>query len=255
MGKKYFVDTYGNADRKARLRAILYADTIAKKDEFVQRIVLYIATKANTGWFDKIFDQREIKKLFSGTRIHNIKVPIKIETINTYKKCYGSNDIVIAFGTSSEELYKLEDNTCANYIICIPWVKEHSEEWITSRNAINIDTGTANIFSQPSQIVIVALEELSNSINMSTGIKYPSDNERAKTYIRTLHKYEPELDGIIVEAYLVNSLNWETRHAQDVKKLIDTLNSGKTFQGGKKTGLQKYYEWWKKQSLITVNDC
>lgn len=74
---------------------------------------------------------------------------------------------------------------------------------------------------------------------MSTGIKYPSDNERAKTYIRALHKYEPELDGIIVEAYLVNSLNWETRHAQDVKKLIDTLNSGKTFQGGKENRTAK----------------
>ena len=71
------------------------------------------------------------------------------------------------------------------------------------------------------------------------------DNARAKTYVRALKKYEPELNSDLVCSYLVNELDWQVRHSNDVRKLIDTLNNGKYFMGGEKTGLQNHYKRWK----------
>lgn len=78
------------------------------------------------------------------------------------------------------------------------------------------------------------MQQLTASINMSTGISHPMDNDRAKTFIKALHKYEPELNADIIGSYLVRELNWETRHAKDIEKLIETLNSGSFFKGGEK---------------------
>ena len=83
---------------------------------------------------------------------------------------------------------------------------------------------------------------------MSTGIHHPMDNERAKTYIRSLHKYESELNPDSVRSYLVKDLHWDTQDAEDIVKLIETLNDGKYFQGGEKKGLQVYYKRWKKET-------
>lgn len=91
------------------------------------------------------------------------------------------------------------------------------------------------------------MQQLTGSINMSTGISHPMDNDRAKTFIKALHKYEPELNADIVGSYLVRELNWDTRHAKDIEKLIETLNSGRFFKGGEKTGLQDYYKRWKNE--------
>jgi hypothetical protein len=91
------------------------------------------------------------------------------------------------------------------------------------------------------------MQELTNSINMSTGINSPFDEEQAKTYILALHKYEPNLDENIIKAYLVRDLGWEAEYANDVALLIMTLNSGRHFKGGKHTGLQYYYKSWKEQ--------
>ncbi len=100
---------------------------------------------------------------------------------------------------------------------------------------------------EPACVVKMALEELTRSINMPTGIIDPFDNELAKTFISALHEYEPSLDEKAIGAYLVEELNWEPEHASDVENLIITLNSGLYFEGGKRIGLLNYYKSWKDQ--------
>lgn len=97
----------------------------------------------------------------------------------------------------------------------------------------------------PDKVVQEAFNDLSQSINMSTGITHPMDNEQCKTYLRALHKYDYELNSIIIFSYLTTELNWEADNANDVIKLNDKLNSGGYFMGGSKTGLQNYVKDWK----------
>lgn len=179
-------------------------------------------------------------------------VPLTIETKITYSKSkYSSSnrDFVLAFGMDLEDLEVLDDYYGVKYIVAIPWLKDKTMPWVNRWNAEEI-TGKKEEKPEEevSDIVKVALAELTASINMSTGIVNPFDNSRAKTYIRALHKYEPELKPKAVVSYLVTKLGWTSSHANDVGKLIATLNDGGFFRGGEKTGLQFHYKRWKEKA-------
>ena len=162
-------------------------------------------------------------------------------------------DVVVAFGMDLKDLEVIDDYYCVKYIIAVPWRKDKTMPWIERWNAEEItgakrDSGKTGV----SEIVKVAMKELSSIINMSTGISHPSDNDRAKTYIRALYKYESELNAHSVVSYLVAELGWTSSHANDVGKLITTLNEGRYYKGGEKTGLQVYYKRWKEQAKKSV---
>ncbi len=249
MNTKFYIDTEANDDEAYRL-AMQFACELAKKDNTIKRIVLYIHTKQNTGWFDRLFGHETVKRLFNGIKFSDCPVPFKFETKLTYKGAmYGNtSDIVICCGIDADDILKIDDYHSVKYIIAIPWLRKLTDKWIKTWNAIEIsgkEQESGEKFPEPSEIVKIAMQELTDTINMSTGISHPMDNDRAKTYIRVLHKYEAELNSDIVSSYLIGELNWDTRHAKDIEKLIDTLNNGKYFQGGEKTGLQNHYKRWK----------
>ncbi len=252
MSSKFYINTEGNDDNAYKI-AMQYACELAQKDKDIKRIVLYIHTKNNTGWFERLFDCNTVKKMFNGLKFSDCRVPFKFETKITYKNAmYGNpSDIVICCGIDSEDLLKIDDYYSVKYMIAIPWLRNLSDKWIKTWNAIEISGNNDNTendeYPEPSEIVKIAMQHLTETINMSTGISHPMDNNRAKTYIKALHKYEPELNADIIGAYLVRELNWDTRHAKDIEKLINTLNDGKYFRGGEKTGLQNYYKRWKNE--------
>lgn len=252
MSKKhYYFDTYGNDD-DAYEKAFQYAVSVIKQNPELNRITFLVPSKNSTGWLDRIYGESTVKKLFNGINYNGVIV--KIETIKTYKNNYGNAlEILICCGLNSEEIFKAQDYMQVDTIIAIPWLKENTQSWINTSNATKLNKDLKqeenstedNEYPEPSEITKTALQELTNVINKSTGITHHMDNNRAKTYIRALHKYEPELSSDILCSYLVNELGWQVRHANDVRKLIDTLNNGKYFQGGEKTGLQNHYKRWK----------
>jgi len=250
MNTKFYIDTEANDDKAYQL-AMQFACELSKNDSEIKKIVLYIHTKQNTSWFARFYGDDVVKKLFNGLKFNDCPAMFKFETKLTYKKSqYGnSSDVVICCGIDSDDILKIDDYHSVKYIIAIPWIKKLTEKWIRTWSAKEI-SGKKNSeekYSEPSSIVKLAMQELTSKINMTTGINHPMDNDRAKTYIKSLHKYEKELDADLVGAYLVRELNWDTRHAKDIEKLIETLNSGRFFRGGQKTGLQNYYKRWKKE--------
>ena len=250
MNNRFYIDTHGNDDG-AYDKAYKFALKLAKKDNNIKNIVFLVASKNNTGWLDRLYGESVVKQLFKG--IKEVNLLVKIETIRTYSKSYANaTDIVIACGLNSKEIFNIEDYRNVEYIIAIPWLKELAQSWITTKNPSilivseeDIIEKTRNEIPKPSLIIQEAFRELTNSINTSTGISHHLDNGKAKTYVKTLHKYEPILNSDLICSYLVNDLNWEVRHSNDVRKLIDTMNNGKYFVGGDKTGLQNHYKRWK----------
>ncbi|MDH6252455.1 hypothetical protein M2347_002182 [Chryseobacterium sp. H1D6B] len=248
--KYYYFDTQGNDDA-AYYRALNFAANLVKESNELNKIIFLVASKDATGWLERLFDSQTVKKMFTGATFSGINV--KIETIRTYKNSYSNpSDIIICCGLNSEEIFKVQDYRQVDSIVAIPWIKENTESWIKTAKAkkINEDLTVDNsdntaTYPAPTEIVKKAFAELTKLINTSTGINHPSDNAVAKTYVKTLHKYESELDSDIVCSYLISELGWKTKHAADIRKLIDTLNNGKFFQGGEKTGLQNYYKRWK----------
>lgn len=72
------------------------------------------------------------------------------------------------------------------------------------------------------------------------------------TYIRTIHKYLPEVSSSQIEDILVTELNWKNENAIQVGELLDRLNNGRPFRGGAKTGLAQYYKGWKEKLKVEM---
>jgi hypothetical protein len=243
---RYYFATEANDDA-AYKEAIMLASRISNGNPEFSKIILLALTKDNVGWLERIFGDAFTKKLFQGATVQGCSVPLKIETRKTYRGNHSSQDIVITMGMDSDDVMKLEDQFGVGVIIAIPWLKEGLSRWIDTWGPIEARSNSkASTYPELACIVKTAFASLSKSINLSTGIHNPFDEELAKTYIRVLHKYVG-LNGEQVVGYLVRELHWQTTHAEEVKGLIDKLNSGKTFKGGEKTGLQNYYNRWKAQ--------
>jgi len=246
--QRFYIATSGNDD-DAYKEAMQSACKLANEDPEIKRVVLLVHTKKNTGWFEKLFGREVEKQLFKGITFKGCKPVFKFETKKTYNDSYTPSEIVITCGLDSDDVLPIDDFYSVKAIIAIPWLSDGLKKWVQTWNPTELRGNQEAVAAipEPSCIVKKAMEDLTASINMSTGINHPSDEEQAKTYILALHKYEPSLDADIVGAYLVRELNWDTDHAKDIEKLINTLNAGKYFQGGRRTGLQHYYKQWKKE--------
>ncbi len=245
--QRFYIDTEGNDDEAYR-EAIQFACKLADDDPSISRIVLLIATKRSTGWFERLFGDNAVKQLFSGAKFKNCRSVIKLESLQTFRSGMVATDIIITCGLDDKDVLKIDDSYSAKIIIAIPWIRTLLQKWIQTWNPINIrNNQNSSFYPEPSCIVKKAMESLTASINMSTGIHHPSDENRAKTYIRALHKYESPLDSNVVGDHLMRELGWSANYAKDVEKLIDTLNTGRYFKGGEKTGLSNYYKRWKEQ--------
>lgn len=141
MNTKFYIDTEANDDG-AYNWAMQFACELAKKDPSIKKIVLYIRTKQNTGWFERLFDSKTVKKLFNGLKFNNCPVPFKFETRLTYKDVIHGNasDIVICCGIDSVDLLKIDDYHCVKYIIAIPWLRKLTDKWIKTWSAIEISS-------------------------------------------------------------------------------------------------------------------
>lgn len=246
--ERFYIDTEGNDDEAYR-EAMLFACKKAAEDDEIKRVVILVHTKQNTGWFERIFGREIEKQLFKGTTFKDCKPIFKFETKKTYNDNFKPSEIVITCGLDAEDVLKIDDFYSVKVIIAIPWLRDRLQKWVQTWNPTEL-RGNQNAvvaYPEPSCIVKKAMEELSSDINMSTGITHPSDEEEAKTFILSLHKYEPSLDPNVVGSYLVRELGWDTDDAKDVEKLINTLNAGKHFQGGRRTGLQQHYKRWKEE--------
>jgi hypothetical protein len=246
--QRFYIDTHGNDDEAYR-EAMQFACQLANKSKDIKRIVLLIHSKQNTGWFERLFGSTVVKQLFAGTKFKDCNAIVKFETVRTYKDGYGQSDIVITCGLDSEDVLKIDDMYSVKAIIAVPWLKDKIEKWVKtwSPKELRGNKSIGNAFPEPSCIVKKALESLTSSINLSTGISHPMDEDKAKTTILALHKYEPSLNPDIIGAYLIRELNWDTEHAKDIETLIGKLNNGRHFQGGERTGLQTYYKRWKEE--------
>lgn len=228
------------------LKALKKAIEICLENSDIQEITVLIHTKSNTGYLERIFETTNTKQFFTGIKI-DVSVPIiKTETIKTINDNRNKKRVLIAFGLRSEELYLYDEFESVTAIIAHQWSEDGVKEWAKTWGAADILTNeVSEKHKLPHKVIQNALSDLTNSINMSTGILNTSDENLCKTYLRALNKYEYELDPTEINSYLISALNWQSDNAKDVIKLIDKLNSGGYFKGGDKTGLQNHIKRWK----------
>lgn len=243
--KRYFNNNIGPI-KDNEILALNKAFELCDEIEGITQITLLIHTKGNTAYLERIFNTRNLKKFFSGVKIDENYPPLKIETVRTFNDDWEGKIIVVSFGLRSNELHKYDDYENIAGIIAHQWSEDSVKDWAKSWGAINLESDTEiEKTSLPDKVVQQAFIDLSNSINMTTGIRHFMDEEQCKTYIRALHKYNYELNSKEIFSFLTTGLGWESEDANDVIKLINKINSGGYFKGGAKIGLQYYIKQWK----------
>lgn len=92
------------------------------------------------------------------------------------------------------------------------------------------------------------MQEMDIRMFGSKDFHHTDDENTCKTYIRTIHKYMPEVTPSQIEKILITELKWSSEKAIKVGELLNRLKNGRTFQGGETTGLATYYKRWKEKS-------
>lgn len=243
--KRFYTNAHG-ADDNAVSIIIQKAIEIDVHVSNISRIVFVAHGLQNGGWLDRKYGPKVVNKLKKGTLLPNTKIVAKFESLKTYKSI--DNEIVITLGIENDDILLLDDNYNINTIIALPWIKNSVDKWARITNAINIDDNIqANSFTNPPCIVIQALEHLTESINMSTGLCHYNDDNLAKTYLRALTKYGFQLQETEIESYLIKQLDWTKKYANELLSIIIKINTGHSFKGGDKTGLKNYITNWQKE--------
>lgn len=241
---RYYIDTHGNDDEAYR-EAMQFALELAKADQNINKVVLLIGTKTQTGWFERLFGRETEKKLFTGVKFEGSDVLFKFETKITFKDTDRENSvIVISCGLNADDLYKIDDFYSVSSTIAIPWLQEKLLPWIKTWHPQELRGNQIDALPEPTNTVQEAMRMLTREVNMATALTHSSDEELAKTYIRALHKYETSLDTAIISRFLKVKLGWDAAATEKVEKWIDALNNGKSFKGGAKTGLKNFYKQW-----------
>lgn len=111
---------------------------------------------------------------------------------------------------------------------------EGLKKWKTRWHAKNVLESKTDKSSkcEINPILQIALREMDNRMFNSKNLIHSDDEETCKTYIRTIHKYLPEVMPSDIEDILVTELGWENRNSSKVGELLQRLKNGRTFKGG-----------------------
>jgi hypothetical protein len=243
---RFYTSIDGNNDEVFE-KIIQKAIEIEKQYGNIDRIVFITPSLGTIGWLETYFSPQfrlNVKNAFlKGVVIPKSNTKAYIETIKTYENT--GEEIIITLGLSSDIILSLEENANIIAIMSLPPTCDCLDKWARITNAINInDEIQAESFPNPECIVSIALDDLSYKLNLN-GLPNCYDDQIAKTYLRALQKCDCKLDEDIIESYLLKSLHWTKNHTDKIIKIVKSINSGKSFHGGDKTGLKRYVDRWK----------
>lgn len=248
MNNRYYANVQGPIV-EAIMACLEKAKEICAKDADVNRIVLYSYTKDNFETVSRIFGDDKVKSMFQRPlRIEGIAKPIQCLTERTFIDSYQQSCIVICCHMNSKAMQKVDDFHSAKYIMAVSWLKDGIAGWVKRWNAEYLygdEIQDIKIDDDNLTLLRIALEEMDIRMFGSKDFHNPSDENTCKTYIRTFHKYLPEVSSSQIEDILVTELKWTSSNAAQVGELLDRLKDGHTFRGGDKTGIVQYYRGWK----------
>lgn len=250
MNNRYYANVQG-ADPDAIEACLKKANEICAKDTDVTRIVLYSYTKNNFDTVSRIFGPENVNRMLKQpVRFRDFYKPVQCLTERTYNDWSQETCVIICCHMDSKAVQKVDDFRSAKYIMAVSWLKDELSGWVKRWDAECIygdeikaeNTGDDNL-----ALLRVALKEMDIRMFESKDFHHPDDENACKTYIRTIHKYMPEVTSSQIEDILVTELNWSSGNAAQVGELLNRLKNGRTFRGGEKTGLANYYKGWKEK--------
>lgn len=130
-------------------------------------------------------------------------------------------------------------------VLYIPWIEGEYENWAATWNATAIGDGasTSPAAEPTSGVVLIALQQLTAQVNVSTGIVHPSDRQAAIRTLETLHHKQSKATPEQIRRQLIR-LEWDPKDAQTVMELAEFIASGRRPKGSLGRADEDLWSYW-----------
>jgi hypothetical protein len=142
---------------------------------------------------------------------------------------------ILAVWVDDKQLDKI-DGLRPPGICAIPWSRTDIDGWKANWNPLDVRTGELSGSDETIENPVVekAMEALTASVNLSTGLSHPSDKESAIGMLKLLKSAGEDCDPNQLRAWAVRH-GWQPSHARSLAELAEKVKAGRRVQGGKRT--------------------
>lgn len=226
---RYYTQPLVNKD--ANLEGMARVINIVRVNPSIKRVAMITKRINDSQFLETFFNSREAPKLITKGQTKFPETAINIIHSSMDKHSSIEDEIVVALGLKSDELFYFEDKANSKFIVAVPWLDPEIEKWCRITNALeSLTLAPSPHYAEPVCIVMRALIDMS-SINKTSIPFHESDQNRVKTYFKALHDNKMELEESVIESYLYKTLNWTKRSIDEAFIILSAIKEGRHIKG------------------------
>jgi len=134
-------------------------------------------------------------------------------------------------------------------VLFIPWIEGEYENWAGTWNATPVgEESQPEATTEPTTgVAFIALRDLTEEVNVSTGIVHPSDRDTAIRTLETLHHKHSGATPEQIRRQLLR-LGWNPKDAQSVMELAESIASGRRPKSSTGRADEELWRYWESKA-------
>lgn len=163
-----------------------------------------------------------VKRLVNGEAVElPDEVSLRCESSSTIQKA-GIKKALLVFYVDGEGMKVIDGLPGVDGIVYVPWMEDEGSAWQRQWNATVLGEQVAPHEPNLDPRVVTALEALTGSVNLSTGLGHPSDKDHARRMFKELRAQGVPVTPGEVEIWAVRN-KWKPEHAAELRKMAEKL--------------------------------
>lgn len=230
--ERYLIPADG-PDVMAIQRAIVLLDELSARLN-QQHAIMLIPSKQNLqGVIEQALGKQVTKALAQGKWV---SLPsganVRLETQRTFRD-FGSQDLILGIYVTQRMLNQIDGAKQAAAVVVVPWTMEEVAEWQRTWNPKLPGQEQAPSATVVDNLVVkAALEMLTHTVNLSTGLSHPSDKTQAVRLFRLLLDNGESYDADSVRAWAMRN-GWTPEGADQLHAVVQAILERKRIKGGR----------------------
>jgi hypothetical protein len=215
---RYLVENSG-ADESVLAAGLGEAIRICRRDGISSMTLLMVTKQAfPRSVLATVLGPAISKRLAAGETAKSEEIEIKLESVKTFSP-YVTHGMIIGVYVGKGGLDALDSVTSAKAILLLPWQEDEGKDWMSVWNptVLGKSTWTAPAIDIPPEAE-AALQRLTGTINLSTGLSHPSDKDLAKRTFAKLKDAGKMPKPAEARKWAVCN-GWEPKHADKLEEL------------------------------------
>lgn len=249
--KRYYIHSKG-ADENAMGLAFKWLLDSVKRSEAPVTALLAIPVKDNLrGIISKVIGDRVAKDLASGKAvpIKQSSSDIRLITQRTKLTNWRGGPVLVAYPTK-QLLDMLDDLYGITEILVVPCRLAEVQYWVDTwaPQELRGSAPAVRAISIRNPVVVEALQTLTQTVNLSTGISHPSDRQAAIDLFHRLKEAGEQFNPSEVRAWLVSQGGWSPQDADQVRSIAESILAGKHLKGSGMFWADNIVEQWRSRT-------